>query len=71
MKSTTLRVNSKNGMPDNLLYVIDGIVNEKFDPKSLHPDMIESISVLKGEAAIKTYGDKGKNGVIVITLKNK
>ncbi len=33
-------------------------------------ETISSISVLKGESAIKTYGkEKGANGVIVITLK--
>jgi hypothetical protein len=27
------------------------------------------MSVLKGDAATKLYGEKGKDGVIVITLK--
>lgn len=35
----------------------------------LAPDDIASVNVLKGEAAIKKYGDKGKNGVVVITMK--
>ena len=39
--------------------------------KDLNPNEIESINVLKGEAAIKKYGDKGKDGVIEITTKKK
>ena len=37
----------------------------------LEPDDIESIEVLKGEAAVKSYGKEGKNGVVVIKMKDK
>ena len=40
-----------------------------FDLSSISPDQIEKIDVLKGEAALKIAGEKGKNGVIKITLK--
>ena len=33
------------------------------------PDLIESISVFKDSAAIKYYGEKGRDGVIIITSK--
>ncbi len=36
----------------------------------LDPNNIESISVLKGLAATVTYGDQGRNGVILVTTKN-
>lgn len=36
----------------------------------LDPNNIESVSVLKGLAATVTYGDQGRNGVILITTKN-
>ena len=39
------------------------------DFKQIDPYLIESVNVLKDEAAIKKYGDKGKKGVIEITLK--
>ena len=49
------------------------LVNGKEVPKdvmeALDPDKIESVSVLKGENATKMYGEKGKNGVLSITLK--
>ena len=51
------------------LYVIDGKEVKKNEMKDLDPNDIESINVLKGEAAIKKYGKKAKNGVIEITTK--
>ncbi len=36
----------------------------------LDPNNVESISVLKGLAATVTYGDQGRNGVILVTTKN-
>ncbi|NVJ85051.1 MAG: periplasmic heavy metal sensor [Algoriphagus sp.] len=35
----------------------------------VEPSDIESISVLKDKSATEVYGEKGKNGVIIITLK--
>lgn len=37
--------------------------------KDIKPDNIEKIEVLKNEESTKQYGEKGKNGVIIITLK--
>ena len=54
------------------LYVVDGEVvdqaNEQ-DVLDIPPSRIESVKVLKGESAIRKYGDKGKNGVMEITTK--
>lgn len=72
---------TKNGLPENVLYVIDGKKLEKVDVKkdstnaivslnSINPADIESITVLKNESATKAYGDAGKNGVIIIETKN-
>jgi len=36
----------------------------------LDPNNIESVSVLKGLSATVTYGEQGRNGVILITTKN-
>ncbi|TDB61415.1 SusC/RagA family TonB-linked outer membrane protein [Arundinibacter roseus] len=36
----------------------------------LDPNNVENISVLKGLAATVTYGDQGRNGVILVTTKN-
>ena len=64
----------KSSDPDKEpLYVILDNNGEKTVNKvymsSLDPDNIESVNVLKGKSAKTAYGKKGKNGVIVIRLK--
>ena len=49
--------------------IIDGVPSEGSAYKSLDPNTIESVSVLKNEKATTIYGDKGKNGVILIITK--
>jgi len=56
---------------DKALYFADGVEITKDELAKIDPNKIESINVLKGEEAIKKYGDKGKNGVIIITSKTK
>ena len=53
------------------LLVVDG---EEFSVSSLDklsPDTFESITVLKEEDAINCFGEKGRNGVLLITTKKK
>ena len=52
------------------LYILDGKEISGAEMKKLDPNSIESINVLKNKAATDIYGDKGANGVILITLKN-
>lgn len=66
VKNVAVRLSDRS---DNPLYVIDGVVQESSSSKDIDPKSISSIKVLKGEAAIKEYGEKGKNGVILINLK--
>ena len=52
------------------LVFIDGEEAIGEDPlSSISPDRIESVSVMKDKSAKEVYGDKGKNGVILVTLK--
>ncbi|HAQ21008.1 MAG TPA: hypothetical protein DCR40_17505 [Prolixibacteraceae bacterium] len=53
----------------NSLILIDGKKSTKAEVNQLNPGKIESISVLKDESATRLYGEKGKNGVILITMK--
>jgi TonB-dependent SusC/RagA subfamily outer membrane receptor len=39
--------------------------------RNLDPDQIESIQVLKDSAATRKYGENGRNGVVIITLKKQ
>ncbi len=49
--------------------LVDGVPVDQETMKSLDPEKIESVSVLKDESATAAYGDKGKNGVILIVMK--
>lgn len=51
------------------LYVIDGIPVNSTVFRSLNPEDVESFSVLKDAQATSIYGNRGANGVIVITTK--
>jgi len=52
------------------LYIVDGREISKNQLELINPDSIASINVWKGQHAIDIYGEKGKNGVVVITLKS-
>ncbi len=67
------------------LYVIDGIPMDNQNPRApgssggidygdgisnINPEDIETISVLKGPNAAALYGQRGSNGVILITTKS-
>jgi hypothetical protein len=54
---------------DNVLIYVNGKKTSKSDLEKIKPDDIESINVLKGQSAIKTYGDGAKEGVIEVKLK--
>jgi TonB-linked SusC/RagA family outer membrane protein len=61
-------VSTLNGTTDPL-YVIDGMpLNQAFF-RNLNPNEIENVSVLKDAAATSIYGNRGTNGVIVVTTK--
>ena len=52
----------------NPLVLIDGVEG---DINSLTPENIESFQVLKDESQTAPYGERGKNGVILIVTKKK
>lgn len=56
---------------DNPLFVIDGKVaeNVSFNNIGIAPEEIASITILKNKSAVDLYGEKGANGVILITTK--
>ena len=53
----------------NPIYFVDGKEISKTEINHIPTNNIESVTVLKGENAIKKYGEKGKNGVIEIITK--
>lgn len=65
--------NPQNGVQGFVgLYIIDGkeYTAQQFKELNVDPQKIESINVLKGSSATAPYGEKGKDGVIVIKLKD-
>ncbi|MGH2647284.1 MAG: N-acetylmuramoyl-L-alanine amidase, partial [Ginsengibacter sp.] len=62
---------NKLSVSSNILYVVDGKIVPKEQAMSINPNDIQSINVLKDETAKKLYGEKGKNGVVIITKKSK
>ena len=53
------------------ILIVDGKTVESSTLNSISPDSIESIEVIKGEAAKALYGEAGANGVIKVTTKKK
>jgi hypothetical protein len=64
--------NDSNDDKASPLILVDGKEATQAEFKKVDPSAIKSISVLKNDAATdKKYGDKAKQGVIVIELKKK
>jgi len=58
----------------NYLYIIDGIPKKEGENslKDVDPTTIDKVEVLKDkDNLVKLYGDRAKNGVIIITTKKK
>jgi TonB-dependent SusC/RagA subfamily outer membrane receptor len=54
------------------IFIVDGIeTSMNIRNITISPDRIDNMTVLKGESATKLYGEKAKNGVILITTKKK
>jgi len=63
-----IRGRSSINSTNSPLWVIDGVIVGNSDPK-LNPNDVESISVLKDASATALYGNRGANGVVLITTK--
>lgn len=71
LKGTIMRIDGKNGSIDeaNPLIIIDGKEATSLTMQALSQDNITDVTILKDKSAIELYGEKGKNGVILIKLK--
>ena len=65
-----LRIASGNKVEKPLFVVDDKIIGND-DITKIKPNDIESVTVLKDESATKLYGEKGKNGVVIIKMKKR
>ena len=51
------------------LFILDDVEISYEEMQKIDPNTIKSINVFKDKNAIEKYGEKGKNGVVVITIK--
>src|SRR5690606_35097004 len=51
------------------LFVIDGVPQNQDIFRSINPNEIESVSVLKDAGATAVFGNRGANGVIIVNTK--
>jgi N-acetylmuramoyl-L-alanine amidase len=70
-KDNKPKVIVKNTTGNAPIYIVDGKSLSETDAKKIDANDILSINVLKGDEATKTYGEDGRNGVIVIITKMK
>lgn len=55
--------------PDDILVCINGRLTNKEELYKIDIDNIESFTVIDGKNASVIYGDKGKSGALIVTLK--
>ncbi len=51
------------------LYVINGNIDDEVNIDDIPSSLITNIEVIRGEDAVEKYGQKGSNGVILISLR--
>jgi len=68
-KMNVSTVTSKVGDSLNVLVFVDGVEKDMDVIKKMDSKDIAEIRVLKHEKAIEQYGDKAKNGVIIVSTK--
>ena len=59
-------INPKAAAP---LYIVNGHETDKAIALNIKPEEIELVRVIKEDVAIRVYGEKGKNGVVIINMK--
>lgn len=67
--NSTITSTEKDTIKPQPLYFIDGVEAKNDKMQTLIPKDIKSINVLKGKKATDLYGDRAKNGVILIFTK--
>ncbi|MEJ6980918.1 energy transducer TonB [Pedobacter sp. P351] len=71
--SVIIITNQRNSInsPNPPLFILEEKEITAEQMKQIKPADIEAIQVLKDKTATEKYGEKGKNGVVIITLKKK
>lgn len=64
-----LKLTSSGSNTNQPLVVLDGKIIPYEEMENIPPSSIHSISILKDKNAVELYGEKGRNGVIIIDTK--
>lgn len=67
----TGKVPKASSVPKNVLMLLDGVEITPEEMKKLDAGTIDSINVIKDAVLLAQYGDKGKDGVVLIITKKK
>ena len=67
VSATSSQVVTNNNAPKNPLYVVDSKVLE--ENSNIDPQNIKKIRIIKGQKAIDLYGNRAKDGIIMIDTK--
>ena len=68
-KKKGIQFKTADGTKTEPIYLVDGVEIGAAEVKGIDPNRIESIDVLKGDNAVNYYGEKGRDGVVMIKLK--
>jgi hypothetical protein len=70
--STTITVRPSDGITTNaqIIFIVNGVETTGEELRKIAPDAIESVNVLKGDKAVEKYGERARNGVAEVKLKN-
>ncbi|MGX1930045.1 mucoidy inhibitor MuiA family protein [Flagellimonas sp. 2504JD4-2] len=70
-KTSGITIRGQNSIPKPAppLYIVDGVPLTGFMEGDLDENEIQNIEVLKGDAASAIYGNRGVNGIVLITTK--
>lgn len=67
---SNIRIRSMGTFNDaDPLFVIDGVIRDKYAFDALSPTEVEDISILKDGASAAIYGSRAANGVVLVTTK--
>ncbi|MBT2559726.1 TonB family protein [Pedobacter sp. ISL-68] len=70
LSQTSSGIRLKSGINFNGLIILDGVkLAENSQINSINPNSIESVEVLKDQTAVSLYGNRAKDGAILITTK--
>jgi TonB-linked SusC/RagA family outer membrane protein len=68
--SSDIRIRAQGSLTGSTpLFVIDGVISDKFAFDGLSPSEVQDVTILKDAASAAIYGARAANGVVLVTTK--